>query len=144
VNPFRHLVPVCLTAALTHAQPLPPTHQPHAATATAFLALPQVAPEQGVLRPGGVPPGAPAGTLVGFRLGTGPVGFGSLAVDKAAGRVVWFQAVPPTPPVPLAVCARPVPGHGARSCNRTFRLLILPHGHLAVFDCRTSPQAWLS
>jgi hypothetical protein len=36
------------TAAFTHAQPLPPTHQPHAPTAAAFPALPQVAPEQGV------------------------------------------------------------------------------------------------
>jgi hypothetical protein len=41
--------------------PLPPTHPPHAPAAAAFLALPHVAPEQGVLRPGGVPPGAPAG-----------------------------------------------------------------------------------
>jgi hypothetical protein len=47
-RPSSIVLAVATTAALTHAQPLPPTHQPHAATAAAFLALPQVAPEQGV------------------------------------------------------------------------------------------------
>lgn len=103
----------------TWAQTYPATQAASAPAATAFLAQPTVAPGQTVPRPElNRPPGAPAGELVVFRLGSYSQMPGCLAVDKATQRVVFFQAQPPTPPVPARSSPRTcsVPTCWRRAC----------------------------
>jgi hypothetical protein len=115
------------------------------AAAEAFLAVGVVAPGQGPVRDATT---APAGVSIGeplLQLGTDPIKLGFIAFDPDTKRVVYFQAIRPSPPLPDGFTPREATKDAALAFARAHAPELFAAGGEVVAEADIKPHeaSWL-